>query len=51
MAEAIRIVLSIPGSEVLSDIGTELSFRLPMHESASFPGILQQASVSRVDVC
>ena len=35
-------VMAIPGAEVLSNVGTELSFRLPMHESAKFPAMLAQ---------
>jgi hypothetical protein len=42
MAAAIQIVLSISGSQVLSNVGTELSFRLPMNASGDFPAMLQQ---------
>jgi hypothetical protein len=35
-----RIVGEIPGSKVLSDVGAELSFQLPIQESARFPQVL-----------
>jgi ATP-binding cassette, subfamily A (ABC1), member 3 len=34
------IVKSIDGAELLSNVGTELSFRLPMHESNKLPTML-----------
>ena len=34
------IVCTVPGARLLSDVGAELSFQLPMQESASFPGML-----------
>ena len=39
-----RIVSTVPGAELLSNVGTELSFRLPMHESGKFPAMLQAVS-------
>ena len=38
------VVKTIPGADLLSNVGTELSFRLPMHESARFAPMLAQVS-------
>ena len=37
-----EIVKSVDGAELLSNVGTELTFRLPMHESAALPAMLSQ---------
>ncbi len=37
-----RLVSTIPGATLLSDVGTELSFQLPMQESSSFPEVFSQ---------
>ncbi len=42
MFGASQIVLSIAGAQVVSNVGTELSFRLPMQESAHFPAMLER---------
>ena len=38
--DVVNLVREIPGSKVLSDVGAELSFQLPLQESAKFPGVL-----------
>ncbi len=41
--EGVKSILTgIPGAKVLSDVGAELSFQLPIQESAKFPGVLSQ---------
>jgi hypothetical protein len=39
------IVSRIPGAEMISNVGTELSFRLPMQESAKLPAMLKQVCI------
>ena len=40
------VVKRIPGAELISNVGTELSFRLPMHESGKFPAVLAEVGVA-----
>ena len=36
------IISNIPNSKLLTDVGAELSFQLPMQESGTFPAVLAQ---------
>ena len=45
-----KLILSIPEAQLLSHVGTELSFRLPMQEAAAFPHILAQLEARRVEL-
>jgi hypothetical protein len=44
-AEIGTIISEIPGSKLLSDVGAELSFQLPIQESVRFPGVLAKVPV------
>ena len=37
-----EIIQGIPNAKLLTDVGAELSFQLPMQESASFPAVLAE---------
>jgi hypothetical protein len=43
--DVIDLVSEIPGSKVLSDVGAELSFQLPLQESGRFPTVLAKVWV------
>ncbi len=45
-----QLILSIPEAQLLANVGSELSFRLPMDESASFPAILSQLETRRAEL-
>lgn len=45
LAAVTALVTSIPGAEMISNVGTELAFRLPMQESAQLPAMLHEVSV------
>ncbi len=42
VSDVTALVKTIPGAELISNVGTELAFRLPMDQSAAFPTMLHQ---------
>ena len=48
LAAVTALVTSIPGAEMISNVGTELAFRLPMQESAQLPAMLREVRMPAV---